>query len=97
MDQREDRDAAREQREEPVEFTSELGAAPAAPLEMEEANDPEGYVGPDGLAAPHEQPGQVREHYDDALDRLPTVSLDDVEELGSGDRMQGPDADAATG
>lgn len=80
-----------------VEFESEMGAAPAAPAEMEEANDPEGYVGPDGKMAPHEQPAEVREHYDDGLDRLATVSLDDVEELGSGDRMQGPEADAATG
>ncbi len=83
MDERDDLELARELREEPVEFTSELGLAPAPPLEMEEANDPEGYVGPDGLAAPHEQPAEVREHYDDVLDRLPRVSLDDVEEPGA--------------
>ena len=104
MAEREDRAErdARAGRDAPMEFTSELGAAPAAPPEvadpeMEPADDPEGYVGPDGLAAPHERPGQVRESYDDVLDRLPTVSLDDVEELAGNDRMQGPDADAATG
>lgn len=38
-------------------------------------DDPEGYVGEDGKAAPHEQPWEVREHYDDGLDKLDTEPL----------------------
>ena len=94
---RDDLDEARELREAPVEFTSELGVAPASPLEMEAADDPEGYIGPDGLAAPHERPGQVREHYDDALDRLPRVSLDDVEELSGSAQLGGAEDEEAAG
>lgn len=58
---------------------------------VEPAEDPEGYVGPDGKAAPHEQPWEVREHYDDGLDRLSTVPLDEVED------REGTGGDVTTG
>lgn len=97
MDSRDELAMARELREEEGEFTSEMGAMAAPPPGVEAADDPEGYIGPDGLAAPHEQPAQVRERYDDVLDHLPTVSLEDVGELGDTRRLAGPEADAATG
>jgi hypothetical protein len=93
------REEPRAQRDEVQEFTSEMGAAPAAPAEVEEANDPEGYVGADGKAAPHEQPWEVREQYDEEVDELDTVSFDQVADRGSGagNVRTGGDADAATG
>ena len=59
------------------EFHSESPLAPAIePVYtepdqgVEAPDDPEGYVGEDGKAAPHEQPWEVREHYDEGLDEL---------------------------
>lgn len=45
-------------------------AAAATVDGVEKAGDPEGYVGADGKAAPHEQPWEVREHYDEAVEAV---------------------------